>query len=68
MKGISREVVPYLIEGPLKAESGAPIINEHGDGVDFYLNLEKMDADRSQQVREMLQQALTALERRQRKS
>lgn len=68
MKGISREVVPYLIEGPLEAESGAPIINEHGDGVDFYLNMEKMDAERTEKVRKMLQQALTALERQQRKS
>ncbi|MDH4149392.1 MAG: adenylate/guanylate cyclase domain-containing protein [Betaproteobacteria bacterium] len=64
MKGISREVVPYLIEGPLVGDGSAPIINEHGDGVDFYLNMEKMDAERSEKVREMLRQALAALEQR----
>lgn len=64
MKGISREVVPYLIEGPLKGQGTAPIITEHGNGVDFYLNLEKMDAGRSAKVREMLQQALAALDQR----
>lgn len=64
MKGISREVVPYLIEGPLRTASGAQVINEHGDGVDFYLNLEKMDADRSGQVSEVLRKALTELEKR----
>jgi adenylate cyclase len=64
MKGISREVVPYLIEGPLKGDGTAQIINEHGDGVDFYLNLEKMDTERAAKVREMLRQALAALEQR----
>ncbi len=68
MKGISRDVVPYLIEGPLKAQSGSQVINEHGDGIDLYLNMEKMDAARSGQVREVLRRALVALEGRQKDS
>ena len=68
MKGISREVVPYLIEGPFKTIGDASIINEHGDGIDFYLDPEKMDANRSSQVSKMLRGAIDVLERRQGKS
>ena len=65
MKGISRQVVPYAIEGTLD-EVGATqrIFSEHMTGLDFYLDPSAVDAKTAAHIRTLLQSALTPLERR----
>ncbi len=64
MKGISREVVPYVVEGMLDA-SGAKmeIVSEHMTGLDLYLDPAMIDARTSERVAGVLRQALDTLER-----
>ena len=59
MKGISREVVPYVVEGMLDA-SGArtSIVSEHTTGLDLYLDPTMIDARTSQPVEGVLRQGL----------
>jgi adenylate cyclase len=65
MKGIAREVVPYMVEGLLD-EFGATrrIFQEHATGVDLYLDLSTLGEAESERVRSMLTEAIEALERR----
>ncbi len=65
MKGISREVVPYSVEGLLE-EFGqrTQVISEHATGVDIFLDLEAMDEEGAQQARRRLAEALVALRSR----
>ncbi|MGP6156150.1 MAG: adenylate/guanylate cyclase domain-containing protein [Vulcanimicrobiaceae bacterium] len=67
MKGISREVVPYVIEGLLD-ENGATkrIFQEHASGVDLYLDLSTMSDAESERVSATLREAIDALEQRKR--
>ncbi len=53
MKGISREVVPYVVEAMLD-ESGAKmeVFSEHSSGLDFYLDPTMLDAATAEHVRE----------------
>ncbi len=62
MKGISREVVPYSVEG-LLSEHGqrANVISEHATGVDIFLDFEAMDEDAADHARRRLSEALEAL-------
>jgi class 3 adenylate cyclase len=64
MKGISRDVVPYAVEGMLDA-SGAKveIFSEHMTGLDFYLDPARIDAGTSAHVRKVLQDAIATLEK-----
>ena len=64
MKGISREVVPYVVEGMLN-ESGAKVevFSEHTSGLDFYLDPTLLDAPTAEHIRGVLRHALEALER-----
>ena len=64
MKGISRNVVPYVVEGLLDA-SGEKIgiFSEHMAGLDFYLNPATIDARATERIRGILRQALEALDR-----
>ena len=44
MKGISREVVPYAVDGLVgEIEQRAQVISEHATGVDIFLDLDAMD-------------------------
>ena len=65
MKGISREVIPYTINGIL-GEAGRPIqvFSEHQTGLDFYLNANMIDSHSVAHIRQMLNDALTALDKR----
>ena len=64
MKGIAREVVPYAIDGLLDEEGGTvQVFSEHGDGLDLYLDLGRIDARAAQSLREVLNRALGALDR-----
>jgi adenylate cyclase len=64
MKGISREVVPYSVDGMLDA-AGQPIkvFSEHMTGVDFYLDPRMLNAGAAERLRTVLQQAIAALEK-----
>jgi hypothetical protein len=63
MKGISREVVPYVVEGLVKEMAQrANVISEHATGLDLFLDLEVIDKAAVDRTRRLLQQALAALE------
>jgi adenylate cyclase len=62
MKGISREVVPYAVEGLLSEfAQRAQVISEHATGVDIFLDLDAMDAEGAERARRRLEEALSAL-------
>jgi adenylate cyclase len=65
MKGISREVVPYVVEGMLDA-TGAKmeIFSEHLTGLDLYLDPTMIDPRTTDRIKAILTDALSALERR----
>lgn len=66
MKGLSREVVPYEVEGLLGAD-GVPltIFTEHTAGLDFYLNLERIDSTSAGRLRDVLNNVIVALDKKQ---
>jgi class 3 adenylate cyclase len=65
MKGIAREVVPYAIDGLRDAEGQVvQVFREHGDGLDLYLDLGRIDANTSKSVRSVLNQAIAALDKK----
>jgi adenylate cyclase len=65
MKGISREVIPYAIRGVVDSTGKTvEIFSEHITGLDFYFNANMIDADNATHVRNVLQDALKALEKR----
>ena len=64
MKGISREVVPYAVEGMLDAlGQKVEIFSEHMTGLDFYLDPTMVNVGSAQQIRALLQKAIAALEK-----
>jgi adenylate cyclase len=65
MKGITREVVPYAVEGLLDEMMQRPkVISEHAKGVDVFLDLEVIDPAVAERTRRLLQEAVAALEAR----
>ena len=65
MKGISREVVPYAVDGVVGAAGETiAVFSEHQAGLDFYLNARMLDANSTTRVRKVLQDALEALDKR----
>jgi class 3 adenylate cyclase len=64
MKGIGREVVPYAIEGVLDIKGAkVEIFSEHLVGADFYIDPTRIGADTAERLRNVLQQAIAALEK-----
>jgi adenylate cyclase len=64
MKGISREVIPYSVEGMLDADGQASkVFSAHMTGLDFYLDPRMVNAVSAERIRTVLQQAITALEK-----
>ncbi|MGH6953353.1 MAG: adenylate/guanylate cyclase domain-containing protein [Alphaproteobacteria bacterium] len=65
MKGISREIVPYAVEG-LLGELGqrAHVISEHATGLDLFLDLEVVDDRTAEHARRVLADAMAALDAR----
>jgi hypothetical protein len=62
MKGISREVVPYQVEGLLgELEQRPQVISEHAKGLDLFLDLEAMDENGAERAKKRLAEALLAL-------
>ncbi|HTH43988.1 MAG TPA: adenylate/guanylate cyclase domain-containing protein [Oxalicibacterium sp.] len=65
MKGISREVVPYAIDGMLDEDGRTvQVFSEHRDGLDLYLDLGRIDAEGAQSLQALLRKAIAALEQR----
>lgn len=63
MKGISREIVPYVAEGLVdELQQRASVISEHATGVDLFLDLEVIDKASAERTRKLLREALSALE------
>jgi adenylate cyclase len=63
MKGISREVIPYVVSGILDATGkNVHVFSEHMPGMDFYLNATMIDSTKAPHIREVLRDALKALD------
>jgi class 3 adenylate cyclase len=63
MKGISREVVPYVLEGIQDELVKSKVFSEHLVGADFYLDPARVAADTSERLRNVLQEAIAALDK-----
>jgi adenylate cyclase len=64
MKGISREVVPYAVEGVLDGSGKkVEIFSEHLTGLDFYLDPRMVPPASTERIRAVLRNALSALDR-----
>jgi adenylate cyclase len=62
MKGISREVIPYVVSGVLDATGrNIKVFSEHMTGLDLYFNTSMIDSNKAPHIREILQDALKAL-------
>ena len=65
MKGISREVVPYVVEGLLDAAGRrSTIINEHTAGLDIYIDPTMVDERSAERAQHLLLHALDTLRKR----
>ncbi len=62
VKGISRAVVPYVIDGYIDGPAGQTVFSEHGGGLEFFLDVDAVDDP--QMVRNLLEEALRALDER----
>ena len=65
MKGISRPVVPYVIDGTL-AQGGqvSSLISEHMPGLDLYLDPSRLDEAAAARTRSLLERAIASLDAR----
>src|SRR5262249_7848261 len=69
MKGISREVMPYVVDNLLGASGDkGDVVVERASGLDFYLDPSLIDAKEAERIRAILADAMAALERRQEKA
>jgi class 3 adenylate cyclase/HAMP domain-containing protein len=65
MKGISREVVPYSVDGLVGDMKQRPqVISEQATGVDIFLDLEVIDHESVERTRRLLRNALAALDQK----
>ncbi len=65
MKGISRPVVPYVIEGTLEETGQASrLFSEHMPGLDLYLDPAALNEEAKAQTRSLLKKAIAALDSR----
>jgi adenylate cyclase len=64
MKGISREVMPYVVKGMLdSAGAHVAIFSAHMTGLDFYLDPSMLHTKNVANIRAILMEALNALEK-----
>ncbi|HKY87396.1 MAG TPA: adenylate/guanylate cyclase domain-containing protein, partial [Pseudorhodoplanes sp.] len=65
MKGISREVVPYAVDGLVgEIEQRAHVISEQSQGVELFIDLDVIDPATAARTRKLLENALAALDRK----
>jgi adenylate cyclase len=63
MKGISRKIVPYLVDEVVGEHTRRPkLISERAKGLNLFLDLEVLDRNAVQDTRKALQEALSALD------
>jgi len=65
VKGTSREVVPYAVEGVLDAAGQkSRLVHEHVAGLDLELDVDAIDPADAERIKAALRDAITALETR----
>lgn len=65
IRGFRHEIVPFVIEELLEAPGQAKhVFAEHANGLDLYLDLDRLDDRESDRIRGVLSEALKAIERR----
>ena len=65
MKGIKREIVPYAVEGLVgEIEQRAHVISEQAQGVEVFIDLDVIDPAAVARTRQLLENALSALDRK----
>jgi class 3 adenylate cyclase len=65
MKGISREVVPFAVDGIIDVAGGRPaIMSEHVKGLDIYFDPNLVETGGAEKIRSILRGALAALEKK----
>ena len=64
MKGISREIVPYVVDGWAGAEAREHVISGQAAGVEIFVDLDALDDESKERARRLLQNALTMLDRK----
>jgi class 3 adenylate cyclase len=65
MKGITRQIVPYKVEGLTKeVAQRTSVISEHAAGIDVFIDLELLDRNTRERTKRLLQEALAALDMR----
>jgi class 3 adenylate cyclase len=65
MKGISREVVPYAVEGLVgDLAQRSQVISEHGKGLDLFIDLDVIDEHAAERTRRRLRELLEVLDAR----
>jgi len=63
MKGISREIVPYTVEGLLgELTQRTQVISEHDTGIDLFLDLDVIDRATAERTLKLLNQAIDTLD------
>jgi class 3 adenylate cyclase len=64
MKGISREVIPYVVKGTLGSKGEQiEIFSAHMTGLDFFLDPSMLNTGNAANIRAILQDAINALEK-----
>jgi adenylate cyclase len=64
MRGISREVIPYVVKGTLGSKGEQiEIFSAHMTGLDFFLDPSMLNTGNAANIRAILQDALNALEK-----
>jgi class 3 adenylate cyclase len=62
LKGISRKIVPYMVEGILDPTSESPTtINEINNGLTLFLDTAKLDGESAERARQILEKAIAAV-------
>lgn len=64
MKGISREVVPYAVDGLVGDETRSNVISEQSAGIEIFVDLDALDNESKERTRRLLQSALAMLDQR----
>jgi len=64
MKGISREVVPYAVDGLVGEEKRQQVISGQAIGVEIFVDLDAIDNESMDRTRRLLQDALAMLDRK----
>jgi class 3 adenylate cyclase/HAMP domain-containing protein len=61
MKGISREVVPYAVDGLAEDEEQPHVLREQAAGVEIFVDLDAINQETTERTRRLLQRALAML-------